>query len=240
MRRAVPLVILAEDYFQFNANIGCQFALDAVFQRYDMSDPATHKVALVKPFTSVTVVINEDFLAYRSIISDAAERSNGSLRIEVVASGKTPSLLPESFQLKIPKPNGQPDSLVRFSVIVNCSQRFHDKLPSVSEAQTFVDLIHYCGTNATTVPRDTVYFSLVQKLEAYCQAGNLWLERSFRSSTEAAQTMATSMRTMTGDNVQAILRSRETNAHWNSCVLMQWIGIASFTAASVYLSLNGF
>ena len=192
MRRAVPLVVIVEDYFQFNSNIATQFALDAVFQRYDMSDPASHSVSLVKPFTSVTVVVNEDFLSYRSIVQDAAERSNGSLRIEVVASGKTPSLLPESFQLKVPKPNGEADSLVRFAVVVNCSQRFHDKLPSVSEAQNFVDLIHYSSSNLS-VPRDTVYFSLVQKLEAYCQAGNLWLERSYRSSNEAAQTMATSL-----------------------------------------------
>lgn len=238
MRRAVPLVVVVEDYFQFSANIGFQWALDAVFQRYDMSDPGSHKPNLVKPFTSVTVVVNEDFLKYRSIILDAAERSDGQLRVEVVASGKTPTLIPETFQLKVPKANGGGDNLVRFAVLINCSQRFHDRLPSASDASNLIDMIHYCSSN-NSIPRDIVYFTLVQKLEAFCQTGNLWLERQYRSSLDAAQVMGTSLRNIASENIHSILKSRDTNAHWNACTVTQWAGLIALFAGSAYLSFIG-
>lgn len=247
MRRAVPLVIIAEDYYRFNGAIAVQFGIDAVFARYDMSHPATHKVALVKPFTSVTVIINEDHCSMRGLILNAAEVSAGALRVVIAAKGTTPELLAGTYQVKVqvaaasggaPQPQQQPQyELVRFAALINSSERVCDA-NAAADSENILDLIRFCDFSVDQVPRDVLYFATVNRLVRYVDGGgSLWLGRSFRSSMEAMAELARSLRLGATQDLNEILRSKYTGAEKSWSIALQLAAVLAVVATSAGLTL---
>lgn len=241
-RRQCPLVVICEDECD-GMLIGLQYAIDCVYERYVCNLVGADTPAIVSPFSSVTLIMSEAALAAKEAITRGAERSsNGLLRVVVLETGKVPTLLAHSFQVKVPEKGGRAggggggESSVdmRFQLLINCSKQFHDTIPMEADLGSMViDLWQYSSVGEPRIPREAVFLSLTQKIElGIMNNTNLWSQRKYLSSSEAGALQANLLRNGAAASVTLLEAIKATSEEVRSMQLQQTLLCAALIVGS--------